>query len=345
MAGQHNDNYIVICDEASGIADEIHGVLRGALTHKNNRYVMMSQPTRPTGHFADAFKSLSDTYTGFYMNAEESPIVGLHFINEKLLEYGGHHSPEYQIKVLGRFPDNMSGYLIPLSWCLDGQDTLIEHQEPWGWVMTVDVAEGNYRDSSVWTLSRVCGYGSERQAEVVEMREYLGLDERSFACEIAKRVQDLQSCSVAVDAAGSGRTVVLELESQGITVDRLHWGAPPHSDADRQRYRNLRAYSSVHVREALRSKRLRLPQGKRVIEQASRIPYSFDEMGRYLMMSKDEMRSKGIKSPDIFDTIAFIWLVDYTPVGSDPESSPRHGGEGSEDEILKWATEYLKGGN
>lgn len=333
LAGQHNDNYMVICDEASGIDDTIHGVLRGALTHKDNRYVMMSQPTRPTGHFADAFKSLSEIYTTFNFSAEESPIVSLEFINEKLLEYNGHHSPEYQIKVLGMFPDNMSGYLIPVSWCLDGQNTKIEHVEPWGWVITVDVAEGNFRDSSVWILSRVSGYGADRRVEVVEMHEYLNMDERTFACGIAKRAQDLQSVTVAVDAAGSGRTVVLELESQGITVDRLHWGAPPHNESDRKRYRNMRAYACVQVREALRSKRLKLPGGKKIIEQASRLPYSFDEMGRYQMTSKDVMRSKGIKSPDILDAIAFIWLVDYTPANE--------GESATDNDTFAWAREML----
>lgn len=342
LAGQHNKNYIVICDEASGIADEIHGVLRGALTHKNNRYVMMSQPTRPTGHFAEAFSSLSNIYTTFHLNAEESPLVDLEFINEKLTEYAGHHSPEYQIKVLGQFPDNMSGFLIPMSWCREGQNTIVTHNDQWGWVISVDVAEGNYRDSSVWTLAKVSGYGSERVVEVVEMHEYLGLDERSFACEIAKVVQNLQTCTVAVDAAGSGRTVVLELESQGITVDRLHWGVPPHSESERKRYRNLRAYSCVMVREALRTKRLRLPQGEKIIKQASRLPYSFDEMGRYLMTSKDEMRSKGIKSPDILDTIAFMWLVDYVPAGDGSKNSAA--GE-DQNSMLAWADAILNGDN
>lgn len=337
VAGQHNENYIVICDEASGVIDEIHGVLRGALTHKNNRYVMMSQPTRPVGHFAEAFKGLADIYECFHLNAEESPIVSLEFINEKLLEYGGHHSPEYQIKVLGRFPDNLGGYLIPTTWCTDGQNTQVTHVDPWGWVLTADVAEGNYRDSSVWSLAKVSGYGGERRVDIVETREYLGTDELSFAREIAKIVQDIEVCTVAVDAAGCGRTVVLELEAQGITVDRLHWGAPPHTEADRQRYRNLRAYACVQVREALRTKRLRLPGGKKIVEQTATLPYSFDEMGRYLMQSKDDMRRKGIKSPDLFDTVAFMWLVDYTPQGQ--SFTLTH----EKNEMMAWAEMILRG--
>ncbi|MBF0121260.1 MAG: protein PacB [Desulfobacterales bacterium] len=334
MAGQHGIHYMCIVDEASGVADEIHGVLRGALTHPNNRYVMVSQPTRPVGHFADAFGKLKDMYTTLQFNSEESPIVCMKFIREKLIEYGGHHSPEYQIKVLGRLPDNLTGYLIPKSWCEKAQSTAIEHKEAWGWVLTVDVAEGVHRDSSVWTLAKVSGYGAERRIEVVEYKEYQSIDEKVFAREIYSVIQDYQSLTVAVDADGCGRTVILELEELGVTVERIHWGLPPHSDADKKRYKNQRAYASVKVREAIFEERMRIGQGKKVVEQACRIPYKIDEGGRYQILPKDQMKAKGIKSPDIFDTHCFFFLVDYVPAESMDNDQ--------DDELIKAAMELLE---
>ena len=319
LAGQHNPNYLCIVDEASGVADTIHGVLRGALTHAENRYVMMSQPTRPVGHFAEAFSSMKDVYTTFNLNSEESPIVSHEFIREKLIEYGGHHSPEYQIKVLGRLPDNLSGFLIPKSWLEMAQQAKIKHRGEWGWVLTADVAEGVHRDSSVWTLARVSGYGPERQVEITECREYHDIDEKLFAREIFERIQTLPNVTIAVDADGPGRTVILDLEAENLVVERIHWGLPPHSDADRRRYKNLRAFSSVKVREALFEGRLKLQPGNRIVEQGARIPYKIDEAGRYAIMPKDQMKSQGIKSPDLFDTICFFYLCDYIPSGMGAE--------------------------
>ena len=318
LAGQHNPNYMCIVDEASGVADTIHGVLRGALTHADNRYVMISQPTRPVGHFAEAFSSLREIYATFNMNSEESPIVSHEFIREKLIEYGGHHSPEYQIKVLGRLPDNLSGFLIPKTWLEAAQHRQIQHSGEWGWVLTVDVAEGVHRDSSVWTLGKVSGYGPERKVEVVEYREYHDIDEKAFAREIYERAtQGLENVTIAVDADGPGRTVILDLEERGMVVERIHWGLPPYSDADKRRYKNMRAYSSVKVREALFENRMKLPTGTRVIEQGARLPYKIDEAGRYAILPKDQMKSQGIKSPDIFDTICFFFLTDYLAAGTD----------------------------
>ena len=336
VAGQHNDNYIVLVDEASGVDDLIHGVLRGALTHKNNRYVMTSQPTRPVGHFAEAFGALSGIYKTFNLNSELSPIVSREFIAEKLVEYGGHHSPEYQIKVLGCLPDNLSGYLIPKVWCEDAQKVTITHAEAWGWVLVADVAEGVHRDSSTWALAKVSGYGADRQVEVIRHFETLDQDEMRFAREIHCIVDGIPNITIAVDADGPGRTVVLVLEELGHTVERITWGLPPHSDADKKRYMNQRAYASVKAREAIFAKRLRMAPGKKVVEQASRIPYKIDEKGRYAIMPKEQMKSQGIKSPDLFDIHCFFYLVDYIPATDEATDVER-------DNVLDWAQRIING--
>ena len=336
VAGQHNDNYLVVVDEASGVIDEVHGILRGALTHENNRYVMVSQPTRPIGHFAEAFSSLKNIYTTFNLNAEESPIVSKKFIAEKLEEYGGHHSPEYQIKVLGRLPDNLSGFLIPKSWLEISQNITINHTDSWGWVITIDVAEGVYRDSSVFTIAKVSGHGPDRKVEIVEQVEYLDKNELEFAREIHVRLQEYPNITIAVDADGAGRTVILTLEELGHSCERIHWGLPPHTDADKKRYKNQRAFASVKAREGLFAERLKLPGGKKIVEQGAKIPYKIDDKGRYTIMPKDQMKSEGIKSPDLFDTVCFFYLVDYIPVG-DVQTAGQH------DEFLRMAEAILSG--
>ncbi len=323
LAGQHAFNYLVFVDEASGVPDENLGVLRGALTQHRNRFFMASQPTRPVGHFAEAMTTLAKRvlpdgtvdgiYDTFTLNSEESPLVSKKFIKEKLHEYGGHHAPEYQIKVLGRLPDNLSGYLIPKKWCEDCQHYAIEHMEEWGWVIVADVAEGVHRDSSVMQVGKVSGYGPERRVESVELHEYLDTNEKDFARIIAAKYRELPAATIAVDADGAGRTVILELDEIGIPCERIHWGLPCHSTADQKRYINQRAYSHLKLREAIFDERFRGPQSKKFVEQASKLPYKIDEKGRYAMKPKDQMKSEGIKSPDISDTCCFFFLTDYIP--------------------------------
>jgi hypothetical protein len=347
LAGEHGTNYIVVVDEASSVPDENHGVLLGAMTHERNRYLMASQPTRPTGFFAEAMttlakKTLPDggatgTFDTFELNSEESPLVSRGFIREKLLQYGGHNSPEYQIKVLGRLPDNLSGYLIPKTWCEQCQYVTIEHTEAWGWVLTVDVAEGVHRDSSVATMAKVSGHGPERRVEVVWTEEFLDKNEKEFARFIESLYHDPKypALTIAVDGDGAGRTVILELEENGIPCERIHWGLPCHTTSDQKRFINQRAYAHLKLREAIFEERFKGPINKKFVAQASKLPYKIEERGKYRMMPKDQMKSEGIKSPDISDTCCFFFLTDYIPC----EGMNRAGTE--ENEFLKLAKEMI----
>ena len=133
--------------------------------------------------------------------------------------------------------------------------------------------------------------------EAVECHEYL----------------ELPAFTIGVDGDGAGRTVILELEEMGIPVARIHWGLPCHSDAEKNRYFNLRAYAHCKMREAIFTGRFKGPSLKKFVEQASRLPYRIDERGRYQMTPKDKMKSDGIKSPDISDNCCFAFLLDYIP--------------------------------
>lgn len=344
LAGQHNINYLVVVDEASGVDDAIHDVLRGALTHERNRYVMTSQPTRASGHFADAMTKLSQKgegkghgiYTAITMNSEVSPLVSKAFIRDKLIEYGGHHSPEYQIRVLGCLPDNLSGYLIPRTWCVQCVTQPVAHADAWGYVLCCDVAEGVHRDSSVMTLFKVSGEAGQRMAEAVLCEEYLDLDEKQFARRIAAKYHEYPALTIAVDGDGAGRTVILELEETGIPVERIHWGLPCHTTADQRRYVNLRAYAHCKLREAIFDGRFRGPDNRKFIEQASRLPYRIDERGRYQILPKDQMKAQGIKSPDISDTCCFAFLASYVPAEQAQAS------DGEDARLLKLARELAR---
>lgn len=319
LAGQHNDNLMIVVDEASGVADSIHEVLRGALTGKRNRYIMTSQPTRPSGYFWEAMNQLNKEqkngiYDALYMNSEESPIVSREFIKNALVEYGGHSSPEYQIRVLGAFPDNMSGFLIPRHWVEECTKTPVDFEgKEWGYALLCDVAEGVHRDSSVAHLVKMSGWGKERIIQSVSCEEFLDMNEKEFARHIASVYQQYSNLTIAVDADGAGRAVILDLEEVGIPVTHIHWGLPCHTDADKRRYANQRAYAHYKLREAIFDKRFQGPRMKKFIEQASRLPYSINERGQYVMETKDRMKASGIKSPDLSDTCCFCFLVDYIP--------------------------------
>lgn len=110
LAGEHADHLLYIIDEASGVSDRAFGIITGALTGQDNRILLLSQPTRPSGYFYDTHHKLAKrpgnpdgVYTAITLNSEESPLVTSEFIKMKLAEYGGRDNPMYMIKVRGLF--------------------------------------------------------------------------------------------------------------------------------------------------------------------------------------------------------------------------------------------------
>jgi len=323
LAGQHNKHYLVIVDEASAVGDKALGVLRGALTEEDNRMLMLSQPTRPSGFFYDTHHSLKHSeqnpdgaWTSFILSSAESPLVTPKFIMEKYLEYGGFDDPEFQIKVLGQFPKNASGYLLSRAACERAQRAPVQLSKDWGWVACADI--GNGRDRSVLSIFRVSGHDHDRRVIPVSCQEMPStIDPVDFARHIIKEVKDnplYPNITVCVDADGVGHSTARLCEDAGLNVQRIRWGFPCFSDTDKNRFYNLRAMANVMARDAVNTGRMRIDGNKKTIDQASRIPSKITETGHWLMMKKEDMKKQlNISSPDRWDTYCFAFLASYTP--------------------------------
>ena len=344
LAGEHADHLLYIVDEASGLSDKAFNYIEGALTQADNRLLLLSQPTRSVGTFYDSHHDRKKTEPGgrgfasLMLNSEESPLVTTDYLEDWLKKTGGRNSPEYCIRVRGVFTDHAAGFLIGRSMTESGFRNEISHDENYGYLALCDVSGGEGRDSSVINICRVSGYGDNRLVESVLVREMeQGINGADFARHIKMMVEPYPNITVGVDADGYGLITAQECERLGLNVVRIHWGVPPHSQEHKRRFAKKKDYACVMIHDALRDNRLRLcsdPQVKdKTIKQFTKIPYTFDESGRWLMDTKKKLKSDGIKSPDIFDTYGFAWLVDYIPAG---ESVADDG-----DDYADWAGDLL----
>lgn len=323
MAGTHNNYLLWMADEASGIPDPNLKVISGALTDARNRWIMCSQPTRSSGFFYETHHGLSAENNGpwnnMVMNSEESPIVSDKFIADKILEYGGKESTEYQVKVQGRFPENSDRYLLgraAIERRIDAPRVIGEH-EPYGNLLLVDVGAGMYRDKTVAVHARVIGFGGPealepRRMDVMDIPIYTaGLDWTDSAGRVAEAARQLSNCTIAVDCGGQGVQFLKLLERLEIpNLVKIYWGNPCFRKEYKERFKDLRAQCLVHLKFAVEQNRVSFirPQMKDLLDQGSRIPYFFDEMARFRIVSKEDMRGEGLKSPDLWDSIGFGFL-------------------------------------
>lgn len=331
VAGNHADNYMVWCDEACGISNSILDVVFGALTHDNNRAVMTSQPASNTGLFYDSHHSLSHraggVWTALTFSGEVSPIVSLKTIKEQIQKYGSRDDPQYKIRVLGEFPERLDEFLISQRMANDCYNDLAciyddaEHQD-FGYLITVDVGGGVGRDDSVIVVSKVWGedtYGERaKRAEIIDIplcKNNDNIDELYGV--ILTCLEQYSNATLVVDDNGTGRGLGQKLEKNGIFYYQATWGIACFSNDDKKLYFNRKAQAFVELQRAIKRGHFKIKVksfNNKIKNQLTRIPYCFDEKTRYKIKGKDEMRRQGIKSPDLADALAFIFLsgVHYT---------------------------------
>lgn len=336
LAGLHGDYLLIIVDEASGVEDTHFGVLTGALTDSRNRMVLASQPTRNVGFFYDTHHRLSRHFGGSWnnltLNSELSPIVSLEFLKEKKLQYS---KEQYDIKVKGLFPNKSDGFLLGRSEVEDcfGFNPLEDKDYDWGYVIAIDVGGGDFRDDSVMTVARVCGFGMYGEdARRVYIEDIPVMDNTqntvNFARQTHRKAMEYDNATIAVDKGGIGAGYIHNLEDLGTpNLHKVVWGNGCFRKDYKETFVNLRTQAIVCMARAIQEKRFGIAQsvidryGARIINELTRIPYSYDSKARYQVMGKPEMREKGIPSPDIADTFAFCFLENVHYIATEKESA------------------------
>lgn len=334
IAGEHGDNYFLWCDEACGIDDEVMNVVMGALTHEDNRAVLTSQPAKGHGFFFDTHHKLSYKVGGDWVslnfNGELSPIVSKKSLREQLLKYGSRDDPQYKIRVLGEFPERLDEFIISTSMVDSGYDGYAldrEKHKDFGYVIAVDVGGGEGHDDSVIVVAKVWGeqsYGRRaRRVEIVDIPFCRNThDVNAIFGMINECMVTYQNATLVIDTVGMGDYVGKMVKEAGMYFKPARWGNQCFNHDNKKQYANIRSQAYVTMGKALKEGRLKIKTRKhraKIQEQLINIPYGFDESFRYQIMSKKKMKSEGIKSPDIGDCFAFLFMegVNYSVANKD----------------------------
>jgi hypothetical protein len=324
LAGLHAKYLFIWGDEAAGIEDPVFDVLTNALTEEDNRMALTSQPAKPTGFFYDTHHKLSMAAGGIWnsliFNSEDSPIVSIRKIKEALLQYGSRDDPSYLIRIRGLFPDLAGEFLITYknarkAW--QGRSLKDKKFKEYGYFMAVDVGGGVGRDDSAIVIGRVWGnakFGERaRRIEIIDVPLCKNNDNiQELAGIINNCLIQYPNISILLDANGTGAGLAQYLTSIGITYRRIHWGGQCFQTTDKKMYVNQRAQAFVALGRAIAENRFKIRTllfKSKIEEQLTRIPYTFDDQARYKILSKEEMKRRGIKSPDLVDTFAFMFLT------------------------------------
>ena len=301
LAGVHSDNVLLIIDEASGVPEQVYEAAAGSMSGHNATTLMLSNPTRSSGTFFESHNRMANSWWTRTWSCKDSPLVSHEFVDEMELRYGP-ESNAYRVRVLGEFPLSDDNTIIPyhLVEAAQNRDVVVSDEA-----------------TVVWGLD-VARFGSDatalckRQGPIVtELRSWRGLDLMQTTGRIVAEYEALapskRPAEILVDSIGVGSGVVDRLQELGLPVRGVNVAESPSMG---DTYMNLRSELWFKCKAWLEDRSCKLPKDDQLIAELTAIRYSFTSSGKMKAESKDEMRKRGLGSPDLADALCLTMASD-----------------------------------
>ena len=138
-----------------------------------------------------------------------------------------------------------------------------------------------------------------------EVQAYHGLDTMKLVGLVVDAISTWRPQAVVVDEVGLGAGVVDRLRELGHSVLGVNVGRPAQ---DSEHYANLRAKGYWNLRQMFVDARVTTPRDNELAGQLAARRYSFNSLGQVVIESKDEMRRRGVPSPDKANALMLAFL-------------------------------------
>ena len=301
LAGVHSEHVMLVVDEASGVPEKVFEAAAGSMSGHNATTIMLSNPTRSSGTFYESQTRMASSWWTRRWSCVDSPLVSDEFVDEMRLRYG-EESNAFRIRVLGEFPLADDDTIIPFHLAEAAQHRDVQVSEETGIVWGLDVARFGT------DATALC----KRQGPIVtELRSWRGLDLMQTVGRVVAEYEALPDSrkprEILVDSIGVGSGVVDRLQELELPVRGVNVAEAPSMG---ETYLNLRSELWFKCKGWLEDRSCKLPSNDQLIAELTSIRYSFTSSGKMKAESKDEMRKRGLQSPDLADALCLTMASD-----------------------------------
>lgn len=298
FAGVHNHNGILlIFDEASGIPSPIWKVSEGFFTEPiiDRYWFCFSNPRRNTGEFFECFHRFRDYWNRRHLDSRNVEGTDKAVLDDIIRKYG-EDSDEARVEVRGEFPRQGDRQFINrelISQAIE-RDLIIDE----GAALIMGVDPARYGDDST-----VIRFRQGRNARSIPPIVMKGADNMRVANECAHLIEKYNPDAVCIDA-GNGSGIIDRLREMKFKVFEVNFGG----GSTEPEWANKRTEMWAKMRDWL---------GGGCID---RDPFLSDDLAgpeyrfqkntdRLVLESKEEMKRRGMSSPDHGDALACTFAV------------------------------------
>jgi phage terminase large subunit len=323
LSGVHSKWLLAVADEASAIIDEILNNADDTLTDQTgaNVMVLITNPTRTSGYFFNIFydkdnkpnKDSDKYWIKLTFNSLESPLFSKKKAEESLLKYGSVTHPEYMASILGEFP-------------------MVDMVDKEGWYRmfdndTIDKAflpeDTKYSDTELIGGIRLgadpSGAGEDDATIIVRSSRIAKLEHSekvSNEHKMSENIGKIVSKHNIVDGdtfydnfnigANIGKILysLYNIDAVGVNV-----GLPCVGDEDNKKYLNIRCMIYDRMLNWFRIGG-KVVYNEKLKKELQSIYCRRTERGQLQIMPKRDMRKRGLKSPNIADSLALTFTED-----------------------------------
>lgn len=307
--GLHEKHVLVVFDEASGIPAPIWNAVEGAMTTDGARWVAFGNPVNNDGSFFECFHRFKHRWNSITVDSRTAKQADQKQIQQWLEDYG-EDSDFFRVKVRGEFPRAGGNQFIShedITACRNYKAVSFEDAPL---IFGVDLAR--FGDDQSVILPR-------QGRKVFKPIKWRNMDGMASAAKIAEAWQAQGSKAMCfVDGGGIGGPIVDRLKQliDPKKVVEVNFGSSAIKDT---KYSNRRAEIYGDARDALKDG-VELPSDNELVEELGQVRYTFDRQQRILLEKKEDMKARGLSSPDVADAFALTYSLPVQFVRSKEES-------------------------
>lgn len=306
FAGLHNQGkrIVIIFDEASSIDDLIWEVTEGALTDEETEiiWIAFGNPTRNTGEF---YKAITGANRWITRQIDSRTVEGTNkaLLDAQIKEWG-EDSDRARVRIRGEFPRGGSTQFISGDVVAAARKRIVDGYQTMPVILGVDVARfGDDR-------SIIC----KRQGRKAEfIGKFYGIDTQKLGGKVQEAIDQVGPDSVVIDGDGIGGSVFDFLKARGYDrktlLHEFHGGGTP---LDQHAHQNQRVQIWSAMKEWLAG--AQIPDEPEIETDLTGPDYGYHPTKGYLQLeTKDEMKARGVDSPDLGDALAMTFAVKIAP--------------------------------
>jgi len=286
--GWHNDNLFMVIDEAKSIVD---GIFEAVERCQPSRILVMSSPGPTEGAFHRIWDREMHLWKTHTVTAYDCPHLDKKWIEAQKLKWGEDH-PLIKSMIYGEFMDLSShAMVIPfhsMVSCRDNPPRKSGNQK----VAGLDFAAGGDENVICWRDGN-------------EIRPLICWREKDTMKAVGRFILEMrrigvEASSVYADDGGLGKPMVDRLWEMGWQVNRVNFGGKP---SQKKTYQNKGAEIWWETSRAIDTHDIILPKDDATLSQLTSRRGATASSGKLGVEPKDNMRERGLPSPDRADAL------------------------------------------